>query len=59
MHIRQATLEDFGHFVRVFELASCELAQYFWQKTAGDEGDPREVALISSDLPPETSLTLM
>lgn len=47
MHTRQATLEDARHFVRVFELASHGLAQYFWRQTAGSDGDPKKVALNS------------
>jgi ribosomal protein S18 acetylase RimI-like enzyme len=44
MQIRQATVEDGEFFIRVFELASRGLAPYCWQKTAGKNGDPKDVA---------------
>lgn len=47
MQIRPATLEDSGHFARVFEVASFGLAPYFWRQKAGPEGDPHQVALAS------------
>ena len=63
MNIRPATLEDAGHFVRVFELASYGLAPYFWQQTAGEGGDPQKVAMKSmrnklANAAPNTALVI-
>ncbi|MGI9364204.1 MAG: GNAT family N-acetyltransferase [Rhizobiaceae bacterium] len=44
MKFRSATIEDAGHFVRVFEEASHGLSQYLWQKRAGAHGDSKKVA---------------
>lgn len=44
MNIRQATPEDSGHFVRVFELASYGLAPYLWQQAVGDSGEMHSYA---------------
>ena len=47
MKFRPATIEDAGHFVRVFEEASHGLSQYLWQKRARADGDKQKVALDS------------
>lgn len=47
MKFRPATVEDAGHFVRVFEEASHGLSSYLWQKSAGQQGNVKQVALDS------------
>ena len=47
MIIRQATTEDAGHFVRIFELASHGLAPYLWRQAIGKDGDIYAYALNS------------
>ena len=44
MKLREANLEDVAIFVRIFELASEGFSNYFWQQTAGPDGDEMAVA---------------
>ena len=61
MKIRNATPEDSGHFVRIFEIASYGLAPHLWRQAVGNDGDTYSYALTRmqrklADAKPNTAL---